>query len=392
MNLLSRGWVNFTQTFWPVAILFGLAVLTVSFQIWLLSGGPGDSAHFTQYNNYVIFKQSFFHLIHLQDLYVLYLHEQWDLFKYSPTFSLLFAPLAILPDIVGLIIWNGLNAFLLLLGVIYLPQFSQKTKIKILLFVLIELVTSMQNAQSNAMMVGLILLGFCQLESGRFFWGIFFIVITVYIKVFGILGLGLLLFYPNKPKLILYILISFAVLFLLPLLAISSTQLVFLYKSWWNLLQDDHANSFGLSVMGWLTIWFKLTVSKTWVLLFGALLLALPLMLWKRYSMYSFRVLWLASLLVWLVIFNHKAESPTFIIAVAGVGIWYYSKSRGIIDLILIVLAFIFTILSATDIFPNHIQDNFFDPFVVKAVPCIVVWARITYELLFEKDFKPSIQ
>jgi hypothetical protein len=144
--------------------------------------------------------------------------------------------------------------------------------------------------------------------------------------------------------------------------------------------------------MGWLTIWFKLTVSKTWVLLFGALLLALPLMLWKRYSMYSFRVLWLASLLVWLVIFNHKAESPTFIIAVAGVGIWYYSKSRGIIDLILIVLAFIFTILSATDIFPNHIQDNFFDPFVVKAVPCIVVWARITYELLFEKDFKPSIQ
>ena len=392
MNLLSRGWANFIRTFWPAAILFALVVLIVSFQIWLLPGGYVDGAYYTQYNNYVIFKQSFFHLIHLQDLYASYLHEQWDFYKYSPTFSLLFAPLAILPDIVGLIIWNGLNAFLLFLGVIYLPQFSQKSKIKILLFVLIELVTSMQNAQSNAMMVGLILLGFCYLERGHFFWGIFFIVLTVFIKVYGILALGLLLFYPNKSKLILYTSISSAVLFLLPLLAIGGAQLVFLYESWWNLLKDDHTNSFGLSVMGWLTSWFRITPPKMMVLLFGTLLLGLPLLWWRRYSMYAYRVIWLASLLIWLVIFNHKAESPTFIVAVVGVTIWYYCKPRGVVDLTLIVLVFIFTILSTTDIFPNYIQDNFFDPFAVKAVPCIVVWARISYELLFEKDFKPSIQ
>ena len=55
---------------------------------------------------YLIFKQSFFHLIEGKDLFILYPQEHWDLYKYSPTFSLLMAPLAILPDVVGLFFWK----------------------------------------------------------------------------------------------------------------------------------------------------------------------------------------------------------------------------------------------------------------------------------------------
>jgi hypothetical protein len=101
------------KNFLPIHIFYGLLVLVVSLQSWLLEPKIINGLLYYHYNNYVIFKQSFFHLINNQDLYSLYVNEQRDLFKYSPTFSLLFAPLAILPDIIGLILWNALNAFLL---------------------------------------------------------------------------------------------------------------------------------------------------------------------------------------------------------------------------------------------------------------------------------------
>jgi uncharacterized membrane protein len=88
-----------------------------------------------------------------------------------------------------------------------------------------------------------------------------------------------------------------------------------------------------------------------------------------------------------MIVFNHKAESPTFIIAMAGAAIWYFSsglsaRARGV----LILLALVFTSLSATDVFPNFIQNNFFDPFSVKAIPCIVIYFTVLYELVFKPD------
>src|SRR5688572_21073146 len=61
---------------------------------------------YTTYNNYIIFKQSFFHLIESKDLYDSFVEEQGDLFKYSPAFALIFGILAILPDVLGLSLWN----------------------------------------------------------------------------------------------------------------------------------------------------------------------------------------------------------------------------------------------------------------------------------------------
>jgi hypothetical protein len=383
MNLLKKAWLHFSQNFSPILILYSLVVLVVSFQSWLLEPKMVNGLYYTQYNNYVIFKQSFFHLIQNQDIYKWYLQEQWDLYKYSPTFSLLFGPLAVLPDIIGLIVWNSLNAILIVYAIRLLPGFGRETKIKMLLFVLIELVTSMQNLQSNGLMLALILLGFCLFERGQFFFGIFCIVLTVYIKVYGILALGLLLFYPDKLKLALYTLSSFVILLILPLLVISPHQLAFLYQSWWDLLQADHSASYGLSVMGWLTSWFHFMPNKTIVSLIGLFFLVLPFAWWKRFSSYAFRVTWLASVLIWMIIFNHKAESPTFIIAVCGVIIWYYSKPFSLANFILIILVFVFTILSPTDVFPNYVQDNFFDIYMIKVVPCIICWCKITYEAIF---------
>jgi hypothetical protein len=96
----------------------------------------------------------------------------------------------------------------------------------------------------------------------------------------------------------------------------------------------------------------------------------------------------LASLLIWVVIFNHKAESPTFIIAMCGVSLWFFSVPFRWDNLVLFVMAFVFTSLSPTDIFPKYKRESFVIPYVLKAFPCILIWIKIQYEMMTENQGK----
>src|ERR1051325_10117982 len=69
------------------------------------------------YGNYLIFKNSFYNLTHGRDLYALYPEWNLDLFKYSPTFSVLFAPFSFIPDYAGVVIWNLMNSMVLFFAI-----------------------------------------------------------------------------------------------------------------------------------------------------------------------------------------------------------------------------------------------------------------------------------
>ncbi len=135
--------------------------------------------------------------------------------------------------------------------------------------------------------------------------------------------------------------------------------------------------------MGWLHTWFGLDGGKNLVLAIGGILLLLPFALINKYSIYQYRLLQLCSVLIWIVIFNHKAESPTFVIAMAGVVIWYMTMPKSRTNNNLLALALIFTSLSPTDIFPAWVRQNLVIPYTLKAVPCIAIWAKIWYESVF---------
>jgi hypothetical protein len=92
------------------------------------------------------------------------------------------------------------------------------------------------------------------------------------------------LFYPNKIKFVIYSIALTAFLAILPLIFVSLSQLVILYKSWLLLLSSDHSASYGLSVMGWLQTWFNATISKNIVLGMGVVLLCLPLIRVKLFK------------------------------------------------------------------------------------------------------------
>jgi hypothetical protein len=150
------------------------------------------------------------------------------------------------------------------------------------------------------------------------------------------------------------------------------------------MLKNDHDISYGISVMAWLHTWFGID-AKDYALLAGIMLFVLPLLRYKSFVYTGFRQLFLASILIWVVIFNHKAESPAFIIAISGAAIWF-SHSNTKFNAILMAMAFLFTILSPTDIYPKFIRDQFFIPYTIKVVPCIIIWIKILFELL-TKDF-----
>src|SRR5258708_4361004 len=129
------------------------------------SGG----AAYPDYNNYLIFKYSFYHLVAGKDIYHFFYADHFDLYKYSPTFAFLFGALAWLPDPLGLVLWNLINSLCLFAGVRMLHGLDDKKKSWILLFCLLELLVSIQNAQSNGLMAGLIILAFAFAERSKYF-------------------------------------------------------------------------------------------------------------------------------------------------------------------------------------------------------------------------------
>jgi hypothetical protein len=96
-----------------IGIILTVITIVITGQSFLLKTKTFQGEiEYTHYNNYKIFKESYFHLVEKQDLYQLYPKEHWDYYKYSPTFALFMAPFAYLPDFLGLLFWNLLNVLM----------------------------------------------------------------------------------------------------------------------------------------------------------------------------------------------------------------------------------------------------------------------------------------
>jgi hypothetical protein len=137
-----------------------------------------------------------------------------------------------------------------------------------------------------------------------------------------------------------------------------------------------------LSVMGLLETWLHFASAKNIVTIAGMVLFLVPLLRWRLYRDLTYRLLYLASTLIWMVIFNHKAESPTYIIVMAGIGIWYFSRERSRADLVLLILSFLLICMSVSDLVPAGIRNDFIRPYGIKAVMAIAIWGKIVYEQL----------
>ena len=149
-----------------ILILFILLTLFISVQVIIASLNNGL---YTRYNNYIIFKNSFNHLLNNTNLYILYPAEHYDLFKYSPSFAFFMGIFYFLPNWLGVFIFNILGIFLLLYGIKKINFKPASLKI-IYVFIFIETGISLTSTQTNIHIVGLILILFSMLENKRFFF------------------------------------------------------------------------------------------------------------------------------------------------------------------------------------------------------------------------------
>lgn len=261
-------------------------------------------------NNFAIFRASFWHLLRGQDLYAAYPAEHWDLFKYSPTCALLFAPFAALPYGVGLWFWNMLNAIALSGAIVML--LPGRAAVAALLIVLLEALGALQNTQSNALVAGLMILSIVALERGRVAAGAASVIAGAAVKVFP-LSAGLFgLLTPMRWRHVAWcVLIGFAFL-VLPLAVTSPELLRFQYDSWIAVQRQD-STKIGMAWLGGIIeIALGHGVPHAPFQLLGVAIVVTSAWLartrWNDDAI--IRRLLLASLLIFSVVFNHMAESP----------------------------------------------------------------------------------
>jgi hypothetical protein len=335
--------------------------------------------HFVN-NNYRIFKYSFDNLIHHKDLYIYHPDLYGDLYKYSPGFSVLMFPFYYMPDLMGLILWNLLNGMLLFFAIKRLPL--SPAQLRVVLWIIIpELIISLQNAQTNGLTAALILMTFVSLKNGKPIAGALSTALVTAIKIFGgICGL-FFVFFKRKTSYIFWTIAFSVLLQALPLLFISPAELMDQYASWFSMLKADHADPVGLSAMHLFSALSSRPIDFYPVQIAGLLLTLLPLVHIKKYHDFQFQLFFAASLMLAMVLFNHKAESPTFIIAVTGVAIWYCISPKGLLEKALLVFTILFTSLSPSELVPPVLKEEFFVKYSLKALPCFLVWCVLQWEL-----------
>src|SRR3989442_2105449 len=114
-------------------------------------------------NNLSIFRWASRNLFAGRDLYAAHPEQHLDFYKYSPTFALLFAPLAYLPFALAFLCWSLLNALVLWYALDRLLPERPATIALALLY--LEGLLTLQYGQSNALVAGPMILPFAPFEG-----------------------------------------------------------------------------------------------------------------------------------------------------------------------------------------------------------------------------------
>ena len=328
-------------------------------------------------NDFAIFRASFWNLIAGRDLYVLRLDQAHDYFKYSPSFALLFAPFAALPFAVGLFLWNVVNALALFFALRLLLPRDKAAIAQALVF--LPTLRSMQSSQSNALMAALIIFAFVCYERGWLWRAGIAVGLGAVTKIFPLAALIFALPRRDRVRAVLISILIIVVLLALPLLAVSPQELVAQYQSW-SALEKTETIQLGSSVMGL----FR-DAGLGWpawpIQLAGcAILLYVLLARLRDWDDRMVRLQFLAFVMVFCVIFNHRAERQSAVIAISGLVIWYLASPRAAWRTSLFVIVYALVSLTGTGFIPGAIKRVLLHQ-VRFPIPLTVLWLAMLGDL-----------
>jgi hypothetical protein len=365
------------------------------FWVWMIIAVTGMTRYgHGRENNYLIFKQVFWHVINQLPLYIHYPNEYFDLNLYGPTFSLVIAPFAVLPTWWGMLLWLVALTLLLFVAVRH-NVFTQYQQIFIFWFCAHELLNGVQMQQFNIAIAAIILLSYLFIEKEKDFWAALFIMLGTFVKIYGIVGLAFFFFSRHKGKLVLSLLFWAVILFIAPMIISSPGYITGQYHDWYETLVVKNGNNMfsqgtNISLLGLVRkISGCATYSDLWLIIPGLVAFAFPYLRLKQYSNEAFRQTLLASTLMFTVLFSTGSENSGYIIAVTGVAIWYTAApwERSKWDIALMVYVFIFCTMAHSDFMPRFIREEWMRPYGLKALPVVIVWFKLCYEIC-TKDYR----
>lgn len=349
-----------------------------------------------RHNNFTIFRSSWLHLSELRPLYTLYPEEYVDLYLYGPTFAVFMAPLALLPEPLAYLVWQLSLAALFLWSLALLP-IRQELRLIVMAYSLHELVTALMMQQWNIGIGALIILTYVLVErKGSEHWAALCIAIGLTTKIYGIVGLAFFPFVQHKLRFALSLIGWTLLLLALPMFVAGVEYTHGQYIAWIEALSSKGSgNLFSLmqniSLLGILRKVSGLsTYSDLLPIGIGLAVYGAPFLRFGQYNSRTFRLMILATTLLFVVLFSTGSESSSYIILFPAVALWYVARpigQRHWTDTALLIGTFVLSSLSPTDIFPRYLRETWVVPYALKALFPSLVWLRVSYELL-TRDFK----
>lgn len=391
MKSIGQSIYNFFQrpffsNYRTIAVLwFILAVVAA-----VTKGGLDGS----RLNNFLIFRQVFYHLIDFKSLYAYYPDEYSDHNLYGPFFSVIIAPFALLPKFLGLLSWLVAMGTALYFAILRMPL---KHSAKILIFWVIsnEVLSAMQMAQFNIVVAAAVLATYVAIRRNCSCLAALFIVIGTFTKLYGIIALIFFIFSKHKIRLAAWLIVWSVIAFVLPMALSSPGYVVSQYSEWYHTLLDkNQLNTIAglnttdniyqnISVLGMAHRISGIEFSDLLILFPAALLFLLPFIRTRQWAAHGFQWGIVASSLMCIVLFSTSSESSGYVIAMLGVAIWYVSspQKRTTLDSILLIFAIIVGSFGTSDLMPSPIRRGLIRPYSLKALPVAIVWLKQIYEL-----------
>ena len=354
--------------------------------------------------NYRIFIGVWNHTIEQLPLFDHYPLEYDDMNHYGPFFALVIAPFAWMNRYAGMAFWMLFLSMFLYVSV-RKSDFTKYQQLFVFWFCSHELLNALFLQQYNIAITAGVLLTFTMIERKQDFWAAFFIMLGTMIKLYGIVGLAFFFFSKNKLTLVLSCLFWGVVMFVAPMAVSSPEYIIQQYYEWYIALVEKNADninvlagnmadlSTNISLLGMVRRTTQIvTYSDLWLIIPGIIAFLIPYLRISQYKYVAFRQALLASVLMFTVLFSTGSENSTYIIAFAGVALWYccapWKRSKW--DIALMVVVFIISSLSPGDLFPKAIYRGLIQPYALKALPVTIVWFKLCYEM-YTRDYTPAV-
>lgn len=304
--------------------------------------------------------------------------QHLDFFRYSPAFAIAFTPFALVPEWLGLLAWNLVNALGLYWAVRRLLPRAQAQLV--LLIVLGDIARTMQSCQSNGLVTALMIAAFIAYSGERLWRGAFAVAAGTAIKLFPIGAALFALLRRDRWRALGMVAAAVAAFALLPVVVVGPHDLLLQYARW---AAQEHAETFKPmhSVMDLLDVWAGYYGPRFPIQLAGLALLLLPAALrWDTRDDPAWRLTLLCSLLVFSVLFNYGAERPSFVIATTGIAVWYVTGPRTKLPGVILALTLALVTAEGLGIWPRAVHQWMFES-RIRVIPVLAAWIAMQWDL-----------